>query len=388
MSATRNTTFTFGLMLLILAAGRSAIAQTACGDAGCDAACQSGGASGGSADALDGFHAQDFNHEPGCRYCGDSSCLEPDPIFGAFTPYFRDLCERCAGCTLKADADVLLMHRATPGTSPLLLDPNTSEVLFDASQLEFPYSGGQRLSLTALDCEGWGLEVNYFGIDSWSVQRNDPGIGSVIPGGSANLVADSALLVPVSAVQFQATSFLYSVEINARKPLFGKISGLLGFRWLDLTDRYLATGPRSDTGGSVAEFVQTRNHLFGAQLGADGMIGQLGNRCRINAFVKAGVFYNGANAAAYLEDPDVNGNLAVSNSQKQAAFFGESGVVGCVQITEHLSARAGYEVMFINGIAQPGNQLSGTNLAAGTLSLDTTSGLFYHGANFGLEAVW
>ena len=194
--------------------------------------------------------------------------------------------------------------------------------------------------------------------------------------------------MPLSAVQFQSTSFLYSVEINARKPLFGNFSGLIGFRWLDLTDRYLATGTRADTGDAVAEFVQTRNHLFGAQIGADGTVHQVSDRIRINGFLKAGVFYNNANQETFLLDPGGNGSLSVSNSQKQAAFFGEAGLVAYVKITEHVSARAGYQVMFINGVAQPGNQLTLTNLATQTATLDTNSSILYHGANFGLEAAW
>ena len=67
---------------------------------------------------------------------------------------------------------------------------------------------------------------------------------------------------------------------------------------------------------------------------------------------------------------------------------GEAGIISRFQITKHLAATSGYQVMFINGIAQPANQLAGTDLAGQTAVLDTNSSLFYHGANFGLEAVW
>jgi len=388
MTATKTNLSAFGLTLLILAAVNAAFGQTAaCGVSGCESGCEAGCPANGQAGPAQGFRAEDFNHEPCCRYASESPCLEEDPIFGRFAPYVRDCCETWAGCTLKADAEVLLLHREAPGSAPLLLDPNSGATLYDAGRLQFPYSGGQRISLTALDCEGWGVEVNYFGIDSWSFEQNLPDLSGTVNGGVANLVADSVIQVPLSSVLFQSTSFLYSVEINARKPLFGNIGGLIGFRWLDLTDRLLALGTR-DTGDAVAEFVQTRNHLFGVQIGADGAIKQVCDRVCINGFVKAGVFYNNANQETALSDPAGNGMLSVSNDQKQAAFFGEAGFVGCVQVTQHLTARAGYKVMYVNGVGQPGNQLAGTNLAAQTATLDTNSSILYHGANFGLEVVW
>jgi hypothetical protein len=44
--------------------------------------------------------------------------------------------------------------------------------------------------------------------------------------------------------------------------------------------------------------------------------------------------------------------------------------------------------MFINGVAQPGNQMAVTDLAGGTVAVDADSGLFLHGANVGLELAW
>ena len=82
------------------------------------------------------------------------------------------------------------------------------------------------------------------------------------------------------------------------------------------------------------------------------------------------------------------GSRAVNNNEIGAAFFGETGVIGYLQITKHLSASGGYQVMFVNGVAQPVNQLSGTNLANSTATVDASSGLFYHGATAGLELTW
>ena len=60
--------------------------------------------------------------------------------------------------------------------------------------------------------------------------------------------------------------------------------------------------------------------------------------------------------------PECLSSLASTTTTK-AAFFGETGLVGYFQITKHLSASGGYQVMFVNNVAQPVNQLAGMNLA-------------------------
>ena len=138
----------------------------------------------------------------------------------------------------------------------------------------------------------------------------------------------------------------------------------------------------------MSETILTHNHLYGFQIGADGTLAQEADRWRISGFVKGGIFLNNADQATSLSDPGGLGSLAVNNNNVGAAFFGETGIVGYFQITKHLSASGGYQVMFVNGVAQPVNQLAGTNLANSTATVDASSGLFYHGASAGLEVTW
>jgi hypothetical protein len=277
------------------------------------------------------------------------------------------------------------MHRSTPGTQTVLLDPTTGTNLFDASRLEFPYAAGPRISLTALDCEGWGFEVNLFGIDGWSATSDIPS-GSLPNGGS--LLVDSVTRLQLTDAHFASIARLYSTEINFRKPLFNNVSFLAGFRWLEMTDQYSADGTSATTANTVSETVLTHNHMYGFQIGADGTLFQEADRWRITGFVKGGIFLNDADQATSLADPGGLGSLTVNNNHVGAAFFGETGIIGYFQITKHLSASGGYQVMFVNGVAQPANQLSGTNLANSTATVDASSGLFYHGASAGLEVNW
>ncbi|MGO9107610.1 MAG: hypothetical protein ACLP9L_00110 [Thermoguttaceae bacterium] len=387
MAASRNTILALGLMSIVLAACKSAAGAPS---TGCDSSCEASCGSCGGAPTCDAT----CNGNGGCSADGNgatstcTTCLDDDPVFASCRQHFNDLCETCRGCTWKAEASALILHRSTPGTQAVLFEPTSGANLFDASRLEFPYAAGPRVSLTALDCEGWGFELNYFGIDGWSATKDIPN-GS-LPSGTANLTVDSVTQLSLTDAHFESTARLYSAEVNFRKPLFANLSLLAGFRWLEMTDKYLAGGTSATTGNTSSETILTHNHLYGFQIGADGPLAQEANRWRINGFVKGGIFLNSADQATSLSDPGGLGSLAVNNNNNNdtAAFFGEAGIVGYFQITKHFSASGGYQVMFINGVAQPVNQLSGTNLANSTATVDVTSGLFYHGASAGLELTW
>jgi hypothetical protein len=278
------------------------------------------------------------------------------------------------------------IHRSTPETRAVLFDPSQTTDLFEASRQEFPFATGPRVSLTALDCEGWGFELNYFDIQDWSATSDVP--HALLPSGYAYLTVDSATQLPLSNAQFESTARLYSTEANFRRPLMGNLSVLAGFRWLEMTDTYLVEGTSATTGNGMSETIRTHNHMYGFQVGADGTLARESGRWRIGGFVKGGIFLNNADQATSLSDPGGLGALAANNNQIGAAFFGEAGVVGSFQITKHLSASGGYQVMFVNNVAQPVNQLSDTNLAGSSATVDMSSGLFYHGATAALEVTW
>ena len=268
MTASRNTVLAFGLMLLALAAGNSAegASPSACGPcaadascnsnagcgAGCDACCNSGcaagcnaacnngcnagcnaGCNGGCAAGCNGNCAAGCNggcdsnscQTPGC--CG-TRCIEEDPVFGAYAPYFSDLLEVCEGCSVKAEAGLLLLHRSVPGNATVLLNPTipgvqTGPDRFDSSQLEYTYETGPRISLTVLDCAGWGVELNYFGVNGWSTETTLP--TTALVGGMGNLVVDRFTTpIPLADAHFESIARLYSTEANFRAPLCGSFT--------------------------------------------------------------------------------------------------------------------------------------------------------------------
>ncbi len=394
MTASKNTILALGLVLLALAAGKSAPGASSLGFSGSssDASSSAGGNGANTLGNSNGVGACHAGCDAGCDCAGTADCgvgceakvpcAPDDPVFSSCARCFNDLCAICEGAQMKVEASILIVHRSPPENRTVLLDP-TGANLFSMNQLGFPFEAGPRISLTALDCEGWGFEVNYFGIDGWSASADVPTGGNLV-------VDNSGVTVPLTDAHFESISRLYSTELNFRRPAFDAISVLVGFRWVDMTDEYSAGGT-SDLGSTVSETIRTRNHMFGCQIGADGTLFQKSDRWRIAGFIKGGVFLDYSNQATTLNDPDnAVSPLAASNNDVSAAFFREMGLVGYVQICKHLSASAGYQVMIINGVAQPAKQLAVTNLNGTTPSatVDASSGPFYHGATAGLELTW
>ena len=70
------------------------------------------------------------------------------------------------------------------------------------------------------------------------------------------------------------------------------------------------------------------------------------------------------------------------------AFIGEAGLNGYVQIDKHVSCSFGYQVMYLNNVAQPVNQIAQSDLIAAEHKSMSSSGVFYHGGNLGIELSW
>ena len=286
MTAKRNTILAIGLTLLALAAGSSkAFAD------GFDAASEAAG--GGS---LQGFCAQDFSQDPSCQCADNPGCCEVDPQLGRFAPVFCDLSQRCAACTWRFDASAIYLHRANPSNVPLLYDPLNGASLLNASDIEYPYRAGPRLAFVVTDCAGLGLELNYFGVDGWSASRDFA--NADFPSGFASLNVDSIVNnYPVSDAHVDLASTLHSSEINIRQRLIGQLDFLTGFRWVDMFDRYEASGTSVITGNTLSQRIDTRNHIFAWQSGLDGRLFPSDGPFQLCAIVKAGGALNNATSS-------------------------------------------------------------------------------------------
>jgi hypothetical protein len=165
---------------------------------------------------------------------------------------------------------------------------------------------------------------------------------------------------------------------------------LAGFRWVDLWEdlQGILTPPTPDRTGPFWN-TRTRNNLYGFQIGEDWKIFERG-RFSLDGLVKAGMFDNNAEETTgvsmyrrmYWESATTN----------QLAFLGEIGLQAKYRLAQRLLLKAGYEAIWLQGVALAPGQISKTfsngdprNTYVQALGVDSGSGVFFHGATAGLE---
>jgi hypothetical protein len=154
---------------------------------------------------------------------------------------------------------------------------------------------------------------------------------------------------------------------------------LLGFRWFELHEDMLFT----DAGSPPALLVgDVDNHLYGFQLGLEAVVLRV-RRLEVECGLKCGIYHNNVDLASAA--PQAMQQVAVGADH--TAFCGEVmlGVNYC--LTSRLALRAGYQVMWIEGVALLPEQLDNVDPATGAI-LDLGGSPLYHGGFVGLRLLW
>jgi hypothetical protein len=326
-----------------------------------------------------GNHHQDYSGEAcnfgncgGCEdTCCEPSCMQP----------------RCPRWT--ATADYIIFDRIGTSTRTLLREvpigsisaPPGEEVL-NSNDFSQGFHGGPRVSLIHQGpCRCYDLELLYFQIDGWNDARlitpdADHLLVFSVPGangGNSNFSSSDPIL-------FDYSSKLYNGELNVRWHPLCRVTMLAGFRWVDLQENL-------DGGTLIPELLpfwntKTKNDLYGFQIGTDA---KLWESCRfsIDGLVKAGVYCNHAEQTSTKINLRVVEDATVSTNHP--AFLGEVGLQCKYQVTCRLSLRAGYEAMWIEGVALAPGQIERSNFITDQFGINTNGGVLYHGATAGLE---
>jgi hypothetical protein len=330
-----------------------------------------------------GFAAIAFAEEAEIAPTPESCLAAPESFTGLSESCVMPNC--CTdGCGWTVTADAIFLQRTSSGSQHLLTDPIPDTEMFNSSALHFSTAAGPRLSLRRQGVLDGELEAVYFGIDGFSASADFP--NSALPSGVAGLTIDDAIVMPVYSVQFQYGSRLYNTELNYRRPVNERLTLLSGFRWVELEDRYQATGTENVFMGPFASTVSGQNDLYGFQMGGDLQLLDPGRRLQINAGGKAGIYGNNARASnTYV---DTIRDFSASASAGRVAFVGEIGLTASYRLTDHLAARAGYQLLWIDGVTVGANQIASTDFVTGSATVNAAQTVFYHGATAGLELSW
>ena len=188
-------------------------------------------------------------------------------------------------------------------------------------------------------------------------------------------------------MDWQYATKLYNAEFNVRWNPCCRVTVLAGFRWVNLGENLQgALEPPTVSWEPPFWNTTTTNNLYGFQIGADGKIFERG-RFSIGGLVKAGIFDNNAEESTGVSTEKIL--RPSSASTNHAAFVGETGLQCRYQATERLALKAGYEAIWLEGVALAPGQIQETYMTtpktAQALGVNCNSGVFYHGATAGLE---
>ena len=290
-------------------------------------------------------------------------------------------------------ADVIILNRIgsvnrtlverVPGTVPPTT-PGTQALNSNAFQQGV--SAGPRISLIRHGDSGYDLELSYFQIGDWGGART---IGPDNPPDWLVMRAPGGFLQtqdhPYQAMAWDDATKLYNAELNVRWNPCRRVTVLAGFRWIELKENL--QGALVPTEGFPPFWnTSTNNNLYGFQIGAGGKILERG-RFSIEGVVKAGIYDNNAEQSTGVSIfKIVRPSYASANN---AAFVGETGLQCKYQVNKRLVLKAGYEVLWLAGVALAPGQIQETYMIPLDIvqahGVNCNSGVLYHGATAGLE---
>ena len=300
----------------------------------------------------------------GCNSCGSDACGHGG----------CDECwPQCLHPTWIFKGGALVLDRVSPRSTALVVETGTGLSLMNASGFSFNWNGGVDASLIRRigddNLSGSAL-FRHQQLDGFStVRHHHAGRDS-----HQSARADRSHRAPAAATAGAAERYLSvrheSVQRGselAPPNRATRSAGWLASAGCKCTMRWASPSPNA-TVRSV-----TDNQLCGGQIGADLKMWEEGGPLRIDSVIKAGLYNN--NASDLLE------------SRSQLAFVGEIGVNIIYQCCDHVALSAGYELLWLDGLAVASDQIPHIDLT--TLSGLTTSGnAFYHGAMFSVNCSW
>jgi hypothetical protein len=295
--------------------------------------------------------------------------------------------------------DALVGWRSAPPDRQLVETGLGGVPVLNANTMDSPAAGGARFSVFRFNnCNGTGWETTYFRLANWRSERplaaQSQRYALAPPG-----IYGNSNLQNFDTGNANLGSRIQSFECNRHWCHGDHVRFLAGFRWLEWQENFSL----SDTFNGqqvIDDFYATDciNSLYGGQIGLDAILLTL-PWMRFDSVVKAGAYYNNAVQSSLFQSNAtgalVSQGITINQSPLNCAFVGEVGLTGVVPVTSWLDVRVGYMGLWLSGLAQPTQQLSGqvlTRPAGGTDptagSINANGGVLVQAVTLGLEGRW
>jgi hypothetical protein len=339
-----------------------------------------------------------------------------------------DCVAECSPCpSVYAYGGILFLERSNGGSDQRMIvdrrgPDDTVLSLSDAapvlstSDLDFDFDPALRVALGHRLHNGWVIEGAYLGLcDADTSAFISVGESPILtfPGG---LGPGSNVFRDMNRIWVDYSSGLHSGELNLLCccgccSTCGKSNGacggcnmycrtyewFLGFRYLNLREHLNIyaerdqdpTVPASPVEPGVYD-IRTSNNLYGLQVGARAR--RWGKRLGWEAAGKAGMFGNDVQQEQYVNDFASGGSFPrrplTSAADDKVAFVGELDFTGIYRLTDVWNLRAGYNLIWIAGVALAPDQLDFRGTLPAGDQLSGGGSVFLHGVSCGAEARW
>jgi hypothetical protein len=288
-------------------------------------------------------------------------------------------------------SDYIYLHRSQPTRRNLVTTTSSGgTVLLNATDFDLGYSNGWDISLmrnNVLDT-GWNLEALYFSVDDWLATD------TVTSNGGSYIRYQTAIgnASNRATIMSNYRSNLHNFELNVRHEMGSRGSFLMGVRYvhlrehLGILDEMHSTTSPYPLVNRLNSQTETTNYLIGAQAGFDGYIYKIG-RFELGGFAKAGIYNNAVNNYTTVTQTSPVQNINASARAVRTSFVGDAAVIGAYKYSEHLTFRAGYQLLVIGGAAAVTDQVTLMKPTASppTGNVNYWSSPVYYGPFAGME---
>ena len=364
----------------------------------------------------------------GCASCGGNGCEacmgHGGTGFGArFLSWMLPYAEggQCAPRWYDITMDGIYLKREKASrTIDFASDGINGDIILSTDDLDFDQELGYRLTAAHQIFAGATLEFTYFGLLDWSTSAlNRPAqfqddIFSVLSQYGTDPFGGFDETDRSRQQSLAYSSSTDNFELNVRKRFTApncrlQYSWLAGVRYLYLLEdfSYLTLGGDADaimpglqSRGSMNYNVGTRNSLTGLQVGGDAWV-NLVPGVNVGADIKAGVYGNYANQTtnilATTTTPAAGSTYAESLNTYDIALITDANLYFMWRLGPHWSVRAGYNFMFMDGVAlapenfnsaPPSILTGGASTQTRVPTLNDNGNVFYHGGFGGIEYMW
>lgn len=369
----------------------------------------------------------------GCASCGGAGCgnclgigggalaravsrLLPYGEGGPCAPRWYDI--MLDGMYLKRDTATRSIAFSSDGPSAAPVD-----VLLSTDDLNFSEELGFRFTGSVQAFAGSNVEFTYFGLFNWAA-----GAVNRTPTVQDDLFHPFSMFgtaPPLLGVGFDQTdrarqhtinysSTLDNFELSIRKRFTApncriQYSWLAGVRYVYLLEDFghFSLGgdgdpaPGFQSRGQLTYDTRTRNSLTGFQVGGD-LWANIVPGIRVGGDIKAGVYGNYSNQTTNVVSTDSAGAqtpFAETVDGNDIAMVAEANLTFIYRMNPHWTLRAGYNLLFLEGVALAPENFNSTPpnvLTTGGVfvfpprasTLNDNGNAFYHGGFAGLEWMW